>query len=113
MTAERIMSIRLITFAGSTVAVEFEGDRPAQIVEFLFKDIAATSPQLPQFTYRLMAESGRLQLFRQDELLYQGDHAARVADILLGNTCYHLADRSRGGLLFHAAALAWHITCSQ
>ena len=54
-----------------------------------------------------MAESGRLQLFRQDELLYQGDHAARVADILLGNTCYHLADRSRGGLLFHAAALAW------
>lgn len=110
MPAAGTMPTQLITFAGSTVAVEFEGDRPAQIVEFLFRDIPAMPPQPPQFTYRLLAVAGsdRLQLFRQDELLYEGDHAAEVADILLGNTCYHLADRSQGGLLFHAAALAWH-----
>lgn len=103
------MPTRLITFAGSTVAIEFEGDCPAQIVEFLFRDIPAGSPQPPQFTYRLIAEAGsdRLQLFRQDELLHQGERAAEAADILLGNTCYHLADRSQDGLLFHAAALAW------
>lgn len=103
------MPTRLITFAGSTVAIEFEGDRPAQIIEFLFRDIPAASPQSPQFTYRLMAEaeSGRLQLFRQDELLHQGERVAEVADILLGNTCYHLADRSQGGLLVHAAGPAW------
>jgi hypothetical protein len=38
--------------------------------------------------------------------LYKGGGAAKAADLLLSQSCYHLADRSQGGVLFHAGALA-------
>jgi hypothetical protein len=40
-------------------------------------------------------------------LLYEGDDEATLAEMLLGETGYKLADKSQGGLLFHAGALAW------
>ncbi|RME96772.1 MAG: hypothetical protein D6768_21175, partial [Chloroflexi bacterium] len=38
--------------------------------------------------------------------LYRGPSAAELADHLLADSCFHLANRSSGGLLFHAGVVA-------
>lgn len=103
------METRLITFAGSSLAVAYSGARPARIVDFLYRHAPAGGNIPPHVTYRLTPgdEPGRLLLYRDDALIYEGDSEAALAELLLGNTCYHLADQSRGGLLFHAGGLAW------
>jgi hypothetical protein len=103
------MPTRIITFAGSTVAIEYEGPGPARIVDFLYRAVPPGARQPAQITYRLLAANGTkgLRLYRNEELIYEGEAEANVADILLGNTCYNLADRSQNGLLFHGAGLAW------
>jgi hypothetical protein len=53
------------------------------------------------------AQPGALALYRDDALIYEGHSEAELAELLMGDVCFHLADRSRGGLLFHAAGLAW------
>jgi hypothetical protein len=60
-------------------------------------------------TYRVAPgrEPGELALYRGADLLYEGDCEATLAEMLLGETGYSLADKGRGGLLFHAGALAW------
>ena len=103
------MPTRLITFAGSTVAVEYQGDGAAKIVDFLYRDIPpAASPGPAHITFRLLSDgsSDRLRLTCAGELLYAGDAAGEAADWLLSRSCHHLADRSQGGVLFHAGALA-------
>lgn len=104
------MATRLISFANSTIAISYEGDQPARIVNFLYQHVPAAvqnATELP-LTYRLFCSdsSGRLSLYRGDTLLYTGDSPAAVAAWLLGDSCHHLAAHSRGGLLFHGAALA-------
>jgi hypothetical protein len=103
------MPTRQITFAGSTVAIEYEGSGPARIVEFLYGAIPYEDHQPAHVTFRLLVTNGskQLRLYRNDELIHEGEVEANVADILLGNTCYNLADRSQNGLLFHGAGLAW------
>jgi hypothetical protein len=100
---------RLITFAGSSVAISYSGARPARIVDFLYRHVPAGSNIPPHLTYRLIPgdEPDRLALYRDAVLIYEGDSEAALAELLLGDTCYHLAARSRGGLLFHAGGLAW------
>jgi hypothetical protein len=100
---------RLISFAGSTVAVEYSGARMAAIVDFLYRYVPAESAVPPHVTYRMTpsGQPGRMALYRDDTLLYEGDSEPALADLLLGDSCHHLAQRSRGGLLFHAAGLAW------
>jgi hypothetical protein len=100
---------RLIGFAGSTVAVEYSGARMAALVDFLYRDASAQAEVSPPVTYRMISggQPERMVLYRDDTLLYEGDSEAALADLLLGDSCHHLAERSRGGLLFHAAGLAW------
>lgn len=100
---------RLISFAGSTVAIEYSGARIAAIIDFLYRYIPADSDVPPHVTYRVTssAQSGAQSLYRDDTLIHTGDSEAILAELLMGDVCYHLADRSRGGLLFHAAGLAW------
>lgn len=100
---------RLISFAGSTVAIEYSGSRIAAIIDFLFQYVPAGSDVLPHVTYRATSDVQPevLTLCRDDSLIYEGDSEAALAELLLGDTCHHLADQSRGGLLFHAAGLAW------
>jgi len=100
---------RLISFAGSTVAIEYCGSRAAAIVDFLYRHVPADSHAPPRVTYRIIpgGQSERMALYRDDALIYAGDSEATLAELLLGDTCYHLAEQSGGGLLFHAAGLAW------
>ena len=100
---------RLASFAGSAVAIEYSGSRIAAIIDFLYRHVPAGSDVPPHVTYRAVpgAQPGALALYRDDTLIYAGDSEAVLAELLMGDACYHLADRSRGGLLFHAAGLIW------
>jgi hypothetical protein len=104
------MNTRLISFAGSTVAVEYQGRRAEAIVDYVFRYVGSAGGQVPHRTLCLISDEvgGDLRLCESDD-----DEPRRttsdgwMAEYLLGRTCYHLADRSRGGLLFHAAGLSW------
>ena len=102
------MPTRLISFAGSTVAIEYDGAQAAHIVEFLYRHVPQPDAARPHVTYRLLPGDapGAMVLHRGQRLLYDGPSAADAANLLLGDSCHELADQSRGGLLFHAAALA-------
>jgi hypothetical protein len=101
---------RLISFAGSTVAVEYQGRRAEAIVDYVFRYVDSASGEVPYRTLCLISDNagGELRLCESD-----GTDPRRtssdgwMAEYLLGRTCYHLADRSHGGLLFHAAGLSW------
>ncbi len=95
------MPTRLITFAGSAVGVEYEGDGAAKIIDFLYRDIPpAAGAASAAVTFHLLSDggSGRLRLYRAETLLYDGDSAAEAADLLLSQSCHHLANCSHGGL---------------
>jgi hypothetical protein len=98
---------REVHFANSAVALEYEGERAAALVEFLFRHIAAAGPAQPHLTYRVWPQAADLVLQRDESILYCGSSAAECADLLMGDSTHALADRSTGGLLFHAAGLAW------
>jgi hypothetical protein len=100
----------VIDFAGITLSVAFEGERSAAIVDFLFRDVSAASGggTAPAIRYRLTPgpESGRLVLERNSSVLWEGPSDGSLAEKLLGGVCRDLAAESRGGLVFHAAAMA-------
>ncbi|MCP4539159.1 MAG: hypothetical protein GY832_18640 [Chloroflexi bacterium] len=100
---------RLVCFAGSTVAIEYSGVRITAIIDFLYRYIPADSDVPPHMTYRVTSDpnSKALSLYRNDTLIYMGDSDVILAELLMGDVNYNLADQSRGGLLFHAAGLAW------
>jgi hypothetical protein len=99
---------REVHFANSAVVVEYEGERAATIVEFLFRHIAAAGSAQPHLTYRMVQHADELVLQCNDATLYRGSSDAECADILMGDSTHALADHSGGGLLFHAAGLARH-----
>jgi hypothetical protein len=97
---------KLVSFAKSTIAIEYEGPQAAAVVDFLYRRIAGQSDAPPHTIYRLTAgESGYLTLYRDGELAYGGESLGTLAEFLLGDSCYHLAKESRNGLLFHAGAV--------
>ena len=100
---------RLVSFASSTIEIEYSGPRAAVIVNDLYRHTDVRSDSSPQVTYCLKShrESDRLSLRRGGTLLYEGESDGTLAELLLGDSCYHLAKASQGGLLFHAAALIW------
>jgi hypothetical protein len=104
----RSVTTRLVAFARSTVAVDYQGDQAAALVDFLFGGLSTAVESPPQITFRLLPgeRPGELALHREGDRLYTG-YPATMAEHLLGYVGYELADHSRGGLLFHAAALAW------
>jgi len=89
---------REVHFANSAIAVEYEGERAAAMVEFLFRRIADAGPVEPHTTYRVLPQAAELVLRRADVTLYRGSSDAECADLLMGDSTHELADRSTGGL---------------
>ena len=104
---------RVISYGGSAVAVEYTGARAAGIVDFVYRYAPTGGDTLPHVTYRILPDEAtrRLVLYRDNTLFYQGESDVALADILMGDSCRHLVDRSGGGLLFHSAALMWEGRC--
>ncbi len=96
-----------IHFANSAISIEFDGEIPAHLVDFLFRYVPDAGSATPHVSYRLVMDNGKNNL-----VLYCGDKAetsyeseADMAVYLMERACFHLADRSQGGLLLHAAAM--------
>ena len=100
---------RHVPFAGTNVVVNYDGSAAKSVVDFLYHDIpapqsgdddvvlAVASPEAEQFT-----------MSRNGKELYSGQSPGELANLLVGETIYNLADRSRGGLVFHAGAVSRH-----
>ena len=103
------MKTHRLYFAGTILAIECEGEGPDRIVDYLYKDIPRTDRDTAHVTYRLVQEdkAGEFCLYRENELERHTLSEAEMAGYLLDRIVYHLADHSRTGLVFHAAALAW------
>ena len=100
------MNRKVIAFAGSAVAVEWEGKQASGIVDLVLGN-APTGDDVPLITYQLESQGGTLTLRQDGRLVYGGSAPFTAAELLMGGVCRRLAERSRGGLLFHAAGLAW------
>lgn len=101
---------RLISFAGSTVALEWSGETAAGIASFLFSGFPPPPPEAapPLACYRLLpgVPPGSLVLTRDGIGIAEGRDAGTLAERWLGAVSHELAWHSRGGLLLHAGALA-------
>ena len=99
---------RIVSFANSAVAIESDSVRAQAMIDFLFHDTSADDRIAPHVSFRLVpSESDNLALYRDDVLMLTTNDDAQIAEFLLGQVSYHLADKSQGGLVFHAGALAW------
>ena len=99
---------RIVSFANSAVVIESEGTRAQAIIDFLFRDTSADDRIAPHTAFRLVpSELDKLAVYRDDGLMLTNNDDAQIAEFLLGQVSYHLADKSRGGLVLHAGALAW------
>ncbi len=97
---------RGLAFAGTSVAVVYDS-HTAALVEFLYRDIPSANADMAERVYRLVADSAAVfSLYEDNRLLYHGAAKAELAAVLLSETCRHLVSESRGGLVFHAAALS-------
>lgn len=103
------MATRLISFANSAIAIEYNGPQLNQVIHFLYGHLPAGSSILPQLTYRCTREngSGCFRVYRDNTLCYEMADPATLAEWLLNDSLYHLARASSGGLLLHAAGMAW------
>jgi hypothetical protein len=98
----------VVNFAGSAVAIEVADARIAEIVDFLIHPSLVDDSKIPHCTFRVqIAEEDQpnYTLTQDDEQKYHGDSLGSLAEVLQSMVCHELADRSRDGLLLHAAAL--------
>jgi hypothetical protein len=107
----RPLGLGRLSFAGSSVAVAYRGERPARIANFLFRYAPTGDSIAPHVTIYLVpgGEPDQLAVYREgsSSTIYRGDSETVAAELLMSETCRELAERSQGGLLFHAAALTW------
>jgi hypothetical protein len=98
------MTVRRIAFGASMVALDVRGARAAVVADFLFGRLPPADG-VPHVTLTIGSDDYGLWLRGDEEPDYRSTSDAEMADYVLGRVCYHLADRSRDGLMFHAAAL--------
>lgn len=105
------MQDRLITFAGSTLAIEYDGARAAAVVDFLLADATAYVHQrrngdAGHWTIRLLDQDGMLLVSEGPSPACLQSAGAQSTEYILGRICHQLANWSTAGLIFHAAAVA-------
>jgi hypothetical protein len=99
---------RLLSYAGTTVALASTGERAERIEEFVFGAFPPETAAAPVAHYRCgPVAAGRLALHRDGVHLFEDADPGAVAETWMSAVSHDLAFHSRGGLLFHAGALAW------
>jgi len=107
--SDELLSSRTLTFANSTIAIDYSAGRAAELVAFLYGFLPVEEHLRPTVRFRLLAiAENSFQLFRDEVLLMDSKDEAVIVEYLLGQSCYQLAATSIGGLLLHAAAVSWH-----
>ncbi len=96
-----------ISFDKSRILIRWDGPNAFDVLYFLFKDRlqdAADDNTPPLFTVK-STNSDTLLLCRGEKLLCEGE-PGKIAVRMLNRVIYESAKETRGGLLFHAAALS-------
>lgn len=101
---------RVVSFAQSAVTIESEGARADRIVDFLFRDTSSDDRIMPHVELRVAEpiRPEKLAVFQDYASMYESESDAELAEFLLGDVTVHLADKSHGGMVFHAGALVWN-----
>jgi hypothetical protein len=99
---------RALHFGDTSVLLQYAGERSARIIEFLYSRLARHGTAEPRVTFHIVpgVEADELSLYRGGRLLYDGASAGQLANQLMSDSLYHLADKCCGGMLIHAAAAA-------
>jgi hypothetical protein len=102
------VTTRVISFAGSSVRIEYDGPDAADVVDFAFQDLPPAEGPPPHVTLRIQTDPGRSPhaLYCGEALQIETSSLGVLARALLEQAAYHLSDRSQGGLLLHAAAVS-------
>jgi hypothetical protein len=98
---------RFLAFANNTLALEWEGGRSQELVNFLFAAVPDAPVEQAIVTLHLADAGGSqisLDVHGAEEWSWSGE-MGEMALYLMERACYFLADGSRGGALFHAACL--------
>jgi hypothetical protein len=102
------MKERLLAFAQSAVRIGWDTEEQGALLDFLFARIAPHDGVAPHRTLQLRAAgNGTSQLLRDGEPIAECVERGALAEAVLGEVCYQLVDRSRGGLVVHGAALSF------
>jgi hypothetical protein len=106
-------AVRVVAFADSGVRIECAGPDAAPLVEFLYGDLPPAGGPVACTDLCLEAdvERGILALHGADRRAFSASSIGDLASALLGETMYRLSEPCRGGLLFHAAAVARNGRC--
>ncbi|HEY3382791.1 MAG TPA: hypothetical protein VGK32_13535 [Vicinamibacterales bacterium] len=98
----------VLSFAGSAVEVCAHGPRAVALMDFLFHQVPRDPGAKPHARFELSEAVGGLSLSIDDAVCFEGADDGTAGSVFVGEVMYQIACRSRGGLLFHAAALAHH-----
>ena len=112
LTPSKTLS-RLVSFGGACVCVEYTAGRAAEIVDYLCSCLGSDREVSPHVTLSLheSAADGIFTLCRDGEVCCRDHSPGAIGSWLLHLTTLELASRSTGGLLLHAAAVAWDGRC--
>lgn len=100
------MNTRLLSFANSAVQLEFDEGLASSLVNFLFRRLGTGGRMIPHITLRLDVDGEScLNLWEAGVTTRTTESQGDMAEWLVGRTGFHLADKSQGGVLFHAAAV--------
>jgi hypothetical protein len=96
----------VIFFDKNHVVIHWEGRKAFDVLDFLFKERSHSSADSTLSLFTLKAIKPQiLLLYKGEKLLCEGE-PGKTAVTLLGSVMYELAKETKGGLLFHAAALS-------
>lgn len=103
------MSHRKIQFAGSVVALEACDAASDKLLDFLLLNIHSTEDSHPHITLLLNSDPSRPEycLVIPGAREFRSKSPAVIGTFLMDRAGYHLADRSQGGLLLHAACMGF------
>jgi hypothetical protein len=99
---------RALTFANATLTVEWADESAESLVRFLFAALPEGDPVQAHFTFHLATLENGTTLSLSSSPPGDARQAAfgPMGIYLMDRLCYHLADRSQGGMLFHAACVS-------
>ncbi len=101
-------SCRLVSFAGSTVAVVERDSRAVALSKFIFERFPRAIPSDPCVRLELASDAATTYaLWRDGSLVYRQTAAATAARLLLAEAVHSLAVNCRQDILMHAAAVAY------
>jgi len=98
---------RLIAFGGNSICIEHSGHAAGEMIDFLFGRTDASSRIQSSAIFQVESTpDGTWNINRDARPCHEGASAADAALALIEAASFALAERSVGGLLFHAALVS-------